>query len=87
MTRVSVIVLDGCGAGALPDAAAYGDEGSGTLRHVLEATGVALPNLTGLGLGEIVDLPPKAARRRTTPPTAGSSGGAPARTRRPGIGP
>ena len=54
MIRVAVIVLDGVGAGALPDAAAYGDEGSNTLRHVLEATGVALPNLTALGLGEIV---------------------------------
>ena len=39
MTRVFVCVLDGCGAGALPDAAAYGDEGSDTLRHVLERTG------------------------------------------------
>jgi phosphopentomutase len=54
VTRVAVIVLDGVGAGALPDAAAYGDEQSDTLRHVLEATGVALPNLTDLGLGEIV---------------------------------
>ncbi|MBN2203508.1 MAG: hypothetical protein JW767_00620, partial [Thermoleophilia bacterium] len=54
MTRVAVIVLDGVGAGALPDAAAYGDEGSNTLRHVIETTGVALPNLSALGLGEIV---------------------------------
>jgi len=54
MSRVAVIVLDGVGAGALPDAAAYGDEGSDTLGHVLEATGVELPNLTSLGLGAIV---------------------------------
>ena len=51
MTRVFVCVLDGCGAGALPDAAAYGDEGSDTLRHVLERVDVPLPNLAGLGLG------------------------------------
>ena len=56
MTRVFVCVLDGCGAGALPDAAAYGDAGS-TLRHVLERSGVRLPNLAGLGLGEVVGLP------------------------------
>ena len=56
MTRVFVCVLDGVGAGASPDAAAYGDEGSDTLRHVVEASGVALPNLTGLGLGEIAGL-------------------------------
>ena len=57
MTRVFVCVLDGCGAGALPDAAKYGDEGSDTLRHVLERTGVPLPNLAALGLGEVVGLP------------------------------
>ncbi len=57
MTRVFVCVLDGCGAGALPDAGAYGDEGSDTLRHVLERVDVPLPNLTSLGLGEVVGLP------------------------------
>jgi phosphopentomutase len=36
MTRVFVCVLDGCGAGALPDAAHYGDEGSDTLRRLVE---------------------------------------------------
>ena len=57
MTRVFICVLDGCGAGELPDAAAYGDAGSDTLRHVLERSGVELPNLVGLGLGEVVGLP------------------------------
>ncbi len=66
MTRVFVCVLDGCGAGALPDAAAYGDEGSDTLRHVLERTQVPLPNLAGLGLGEIVGLPLGTPRRDAT---------------------
>lgn len=54
MTRVFVCVLDGVGAGELPDAAAYGDAGSATLQHVMERTAVRLPNLTGLGLGAIV---------------------------------
>jgi len=57
MTRVFVCVLDGVGAGELPDAAAYGDVGSNTLRHVLEQSGVALPNLAALGLGEVAGLP------------------------------
>jgi phosphopentomutase len=54
VTRVFVCVLDGVGAGELPDAAAYGDVGSATLQHVLERTDVPLPNLAGLGLGEVV---------------------------------
>jgi len=66
MTRVFVCVLDGCGAGALPDAAAYGDEGSHTLRHVIERADVTLPNLAGLGLGEVVGLPLGAPRREAT---------------------
>ena len=37
--RAFVIVLDACGAGALPDAADYGDEGTNTLAHVAEAVG------------------------------------------------
>jgi len=57
MTRVFVCVLDGCGAGELPDAAAYGDEGADTLRHVLERSAVELPNLVGLGLAEVTGLP------------------------------
>jgi len=54
VTRVFLCVLDGVGAGELPDAAAYGDVGSSTLRHVLERTEAPLPNLAGLGLGEVV---------------------------------
>lgn len=66
MSRVFVCVLDGVGAGALPDAAAYGDEGSHTLRHVLERSGVRLPELSGLGLGEVVGLPLGAPRSEAT---------------------
>jgi phosphopentomutase len=66
MSRVFVCVLDGCGAGELPDAARYGDEGSDTLRHVLERTGVKLPNLAALGLGEVVGQPLGAPRKDAT---------------------
>ncbi len=52
-SRVFVIVLDGLGVGALPDAAAYGDEGANTLSHVLEREHPSLPVLTRLGLGRV----------------------------------
>jgi phosphopentomutase len=66
MSRVFVCVLDGVGVGALPDAAAYGDEGANTLRHVLEATNVNLPNLVSLGLSEVVGLPLGRSRPEAT---------------------
>src|SRR4029453_3241816 len=52
MPRACVIVLDAVGAGELPDAAEYGDEGSDTLGNVARAVrGLDLPNLEALGLG------------------------------------
>lgn len=53
MKRTILIVLDSVGIGALPDAARYGDEGSNTLGHVVEATGLRLPNMERMGLGFI----------------------------------
>jgi phosphopentomutase len=51
--RACVIVLDAVGAGALPDAKEYGDEGSDTLGNVARAVGgLDLPNLEALGLGK-----------------------------------
>ncbi len=55
--RVVLIVLDGVGVGALPDAAAYGDEDAATLQHVAAGVGgIHLPQLERLGLGRIVPL-------------------------------
>jgi phosphopentomutase len=52
-----VIVLDAVGAGALPDADAFGDEGSDTLGNVARAVGgLDLPNLEALGLGNVEPL-------------------------------
>ena len=48
--RVVILVCDGLGVGAAPDAHAYGDAGSDTLGHVLDANPMALPNLDRLGL-------------------------------------
>ncbi len=55
--RAIWIVLDGVGLEASPDAKAYGDEGAATLPHVAKACGgLHLPNLGGLGLGNLADI-------------------------------
>jgi phosphopentomutase len=55
--RACVIVLDAVGAGALPDADQYGDEGSNTLANVAKAVGgLDLPNMEALGLGNVEEL-------------------------------
>ncbi|NWF71303.1 MAG: phosphopentomutase [Chloroflexi bacterium] len=63
--RVIVIVLDGVGIGAAPDAALYGDEGSNSLVNTASAVGgLRLPNMGALGLGNIMPIagvPPAAA--------------------------
>ncbi|HJS59644.1 MAG TPA: phosphopentomutase [Vicinamibacteria bacterium] len=51
--RAIVVVCDGLGVGEAPDAAAFGDEGSDTLGHVLASRRVEIPNLTALGLGNL----------------------------------
>jgi phosphopentomutase len=57
VSRACVIVLDAVGAGALPDAADYGDEGSDTLGNVARAVGgLDLANLEALGLGNVEPL-------------------------------
>ncbi len=53
-----MLVIDACGAGALPDAPEYGDEGTNTLLHLAEALGgLELPVMGDLGLGSIIGLP------------------------------
>jgi phosphopentomutase len=55
--RAIVLVVDALGAGALPDAADYGDAGTNTLAHLAEAVGgLDLPVLAQLGLGSILPL-------------------------------
>ncbi|HXT15799.1 MAG TPA: phosphopentomutase [Gemmatimonadaceae bacterium] len=55
--RAAIIVLDGVGIGAAPDAARYGDTGSNTLGNVARAVGgMELPNLERAGLGNIAPL-------------------------------
>jgi phosphopentomutase len=57
MPRACVIVLDAVGAGELPDADEFGDEGSDTLGNVARAVGgLDLPTLEALGLGNVEPL-------------------------------
>lgn len=51
--RMFIIVLDSFGIGAMPDAAAYGDEGSNTLSAVAGSSRFFAPHLAGLGLFNI----------------------------------
>ena len=66
--RVTWIVLDSVGIGAMPDAAEYGDSGSDTLGNIARKRTLHLPNLEKLGLGNIKPIqhvapahPPSAA--------------------------
>src|SRR5712691_11384832 len=52
-TRIALIVLDGAGIGAMPDAPAWGDAGSDTFGHICESRQLSLQNLRSLGLGNI----------------------------------
>jgi phosphopentomutase len=54
--RIIWIVLDSVGIGAMPDAAAFGDEGSDTLGNIARRRKLTLPNLRRLGLANIKPL-------------------------------
>src|SRR5437870_6096243 len=55
--RAILVVLDGVGAGANPDAHDYGDDGASSLEHcALAIGGLSLPNLGSIGLGNITPI-------------------------------
>lgn len=57
MNNFHIIVLDGVGAGELPDAHLYSDEGSNTLGNMADHLGgLELPNMQKFGLGNILPL-------------------------------
>jgi phosphopentomutase len=55
--KAALIVIDALGVGALPDAAAYGDEGANTFGHLYEACHPDIPNLSDLGLLAAAGIP------------------------------
>ena len=53
--QVILLVIDSGGVGEAPDAKRFGDVGSNTIQHAIEAVGGAnLPHLNAMGLGELV---------------------------------
>lgn len=56
MGNAYLIIIDGLGVGAQEDAGQYNDESMNTLGHVSEETGVHLPNMSRMGLGNIIPL-------------------------------
>ena len=53
MKRVFLIVLDSCGIGQLPDAAAFGDHDCHTMRRISASPKFCADNLLKMGLGNI----------------------------------
>jgi phosphopentomutase len=55
--RAIILILDGVGVGAAPDAAEYGDVGSDTLGNLARAVGgLDLPHMEAAGLGHVAPL-------------------------------
>jgi phosphopentomutase len=64
--RVVLLVLDGVGVGALPDAADYGDTDADSVGNTARALGgLTLPNLGELGLGNLTGIQGVTPRRDT----------------------
>ena len=56
MKRIFLFVLDSCGAGEMPDSAAFGDPGVNTLRSCAQSEYLNIPNMLSYGLGNIDGL-------------------------------
>src|SRR5947207_562127 len=54
--RAIVIVMDSVGVGELPDAAAYGDQGSNTVANIASRIPLKVPTLRSLGFDRIARL-------------------------------
>ncbi|MCC7441746.1 MAG: phosphopentomutase [Bdellovibrionales bacterium] len=80
--RVIWVILDGVGAGALPDAPGYGDVGADTLGNLSRALGrpLELPNLRAMGLGNLTPM------AHVTPLAPGEGSGAYGRAREKSAG-
>ena len=64
-TRAIVIVMDSFGIGELPDAAAYGDQGSNTVGNIAKQIPLEVPTLRSLGLARLVRLTGQTVTRQS----------------------
>src|SRR5256885_12226028 len=55
-SRAIVIVMDSVGIGELPDASAYGDQGSNTVGNIAKQVPLKVPTLRSLGLDRLVSI-------------------------------
>ena len=55
-TIAIVIVLDSVGIGELPDASAYGDQGSDTVGNIARRVPLRVPTLRALGLARVAAI-------------------------------
>src|SRR6185436_20374849 len=67
--------MDSVGAGELPDAGTYGDQGSDTLGNIARQVPLQLPTLRSLGLARVANIGSAAQPRRSSPEFAASEGG------------
>jgi len=67
--------MDSVGAGELPDAGTYGDQGSDTLGNIAKQVPLQLPTLRSLGLARVANIGSAAQPRRSSPEFAASEGG------------
>ena len=67
--------MDSVGAGELPDAGTYGDQGSDTLGNIAKQVPLQLPTLRSLGLARVANIGSAAQPRRNSPEFAASEGG------------
>jgi phosphopentomutase len=77
-TRAIVIVMDSVGIGELPDAGAYGDQGSNTVGNIAKRIPLKLPTLRSLGFDRLVSIggnPPADEPRAATGKMAEASAG------------
>jgi phosphopentomutase len=76
--RAIVIVMDSVGIGELPDAGAYGDEGSNTVANIARQVPLKVPTLRSLGFDRLVSIggaPRRAEPRAATGRMAEASAG------------
>ncbi len=53
LNRAIIVVADSMGCGAMPDSYKYDDAEADTLGHIAEKTGLTIPNMQKMGLGNI----------------------------------
>ena len=68
--RAFLIVLDSFGIGAMPDAAAFGDEGANTIRSVAASDKFNVPTMAKMGLFHIDGVDCKGIDKERQPSAA-----------------